>query len=85
MLKRSWGYWNDKHTQKEFLEAIGKKLGIECTYAPLSHSIFVFSACCAALDDWNGVTVKQVLAFGGAGLLFRYQNSLMDVLSAMYL
>lgn len=37
-----------------------------------------------SLDDWHGVTVQEVYARGGSGLLCRYKNSLINALRAKY-
>lgn len=36
------------------------------------------------LDDWHEVTVKEVRVHGGAGLLKRYGDSLVQALCAVY-
>lgn len=38
----------------------------------------------SAMSEWNGVTVKQVYAHGGCGLLLKYDGSLVKALAAMY-
>lgn len=82
-------YWDSLHSQREFFELLGNKLGIQSKLSS-SFAVSVNTCDCLLIDnalgisDWQNVTVAQVMAHGGGGLLSRYDGSLVKALHAMY-